>query len=98
MANQSVEVVRRSGPRVSLHVDDYLRPHGLGVERYRHASRLLERRAVGHVDDYLELALVIEREHLHLHEADVDETHRGEQQKSDSAEKAPARRGMRKHS
>ncbi len=92
MPHQAVEVVRRRGARVGLDVDDFfLMEHLLG-QQPRDARGLFERGARRHVDDDLELALVVERQHLHFDEADVDQRHRAEQQQHDAGEKAPAQR------
>ena len=67
VAHQTVEVVGRGGPDVHL-VVGHLR-HGADVvaDLARDGGGLLQRRALGHVDDDLELALVVERQHLDHH-------------------------------
>src|ERR1017187_11016758 len=90
MAHEPVEVVRTGGPGIDL-IIDHLRllaeilPQGL-----RHASRLFEWRAIGHVDDYLELTLVVEGEHFYANPLQRDKSDRREQQQYDTAEKHPA--------
>ncbi len=61
------------------------------------ARGLFERRPFGHVDDHLELALVVERQHLHFDELYVDQRHGAEQQQYDHAQKAPAQAGVVQH-
>ena len=94
MAHQAIEVVRRGDARVGLEIDDL----GLLLDDRGKlagdACRLFERSPLGHVDDDLELALVVERQDLHLDEAGADEGHRTEQQHGDQRQKSVARRGM----
>ena len=66
MPHQPVEVVRTRGAGIDLVVLHFrllaqVLPQFLG-----HARGLLQRGAVGHVDDHLELALVVEGQHLHF--------------------------------
>ena len=91
MAHQSVEVVRRRRAHIRLHVHHFgLLRASLRASALRHPRGLFERGAVRHVDDHLELALVVERQHLHLDELEVEQRHRAEQQEHDAAEEAPA--------
>ena len=58
---------------------------------------LFERAAFGHVEDDLEFALVVERQHLDLHPADAHQRHRAEQQRHDGAEKNLTPAPLRDH-
>ena len=79
--HEAVEVVGRRRADVRLHVDDRRSSSSAADgQRGRDARRRLERRALGHVDDDLELALVVERQHLHLDELERDERDRPQQQ------------------
>ena len=78
VADQAVEVVWARCPDVGFVVGHLgLCPDRVG-ERLGNAVGLLERRALGHVDDHLELALVIERQHLDTDPLHRDEAHRTE--------------------
>jgi hypothetical protein len=68
MPDEAVEIVGTRYAHVLLDVDDGLILHDGRRQRRRDARRRLERRALGHVDHDLELALVVERHHLQLHE------------------------------
>ena len=94
MAHQAVEVVGRGDAGVGLEVHDLGLLLDDGGQLAGDARRFFERRAFGHVDDDLELALVVERQHLHLDEADADESDRAEQQHRDQRQKAAARSGV----
>ncbi len=76
MAHQSVEIVGRRRSHIGLdvhHLALLLRFFG---KQLRHARRFFERCAGGHIDDHLELALVVERQHLDLDEAEVEQRDR----------------------
>ena len=94
VAHQAVEVVGRGDAGVGLEIHDLGLLLDDGGQFAGDAGRLFERRSLGHVDDDLELALVVERQHLHLDEADADESHRAEEQHGDQRQKSVARRGV----
>jgi hypothetical protein len=79
--------------------------HGLVLERSRRQRRRdprgrFERGALRHVDHDLELALVVERKHLHGDQAERHECHRPQQQDGDASEEErahPAARHERTH-
>ncbi len=73
MADQTVEVVRRSGADVHLIVGHFWHSANVIADLARYRRRAFERRAFGHVNDDLKLALVIKREHLHAHKLQRDE-------------------------
>ena len=50
-------------------------------------SRVLERRPLGHIHHHLELALVVERQHLDGDELERHERHRREEQEGDAGQK-----------
>ncbi len=87
VTHQAVEVVRRRQADVALHVDDARVLQDFTGELRRDARRLLEGRALGHVHDHLELALVVERQHLDGDELERHERHRREQQDGDAGQK-----------
>ena len=78
--HEAVEVVGRRHAHVLLDVDDRLIVQGGRRQRRRDARRRLERRALGHVDHDLELALVVERHHLHRHQFERDQRDGRQQQ------------------
>ena len=92
--HQAVEVVGRGNAGVGLEV------HNLGLllddggQFAGDARGFFERGSLGHVDDDLELALVVERQHLHLDEADADEDDRAEEHRRDQRQKSAARSGV----
>ena len=90
LPNEAVEVDRRRGARVGL-VIGHLR-HGGEVlaDLVQDARRVLERRAGRHVDDDLELRLVVEGQHLQHDELHRGERHAGEDQRPDHAGELPA--------
>ena len=90
MTDQTVEVVGRRRPGVALDVPYRRVLHRRVGERRCHAVRFLERRAVGHVDHDLELALVVEGQHLHVHQLQRDQRDAAEEQHDDAHEKHPA--------
>ena len=89
VAHQTVEVVGRSRSRVGLDVHHFALLLRFLGQQLRHPLRLFESGAVGHVDDHLELALVVERQHLDLHEAGVEQRARGQQQDHHATDEAP---------
>ena len=73
MPHEPVEIERRSDAGIDLIVGDLrFGAHG-GGDFARGLRGAFERAAFGHVEDDLELALVVERQHLHLHPADADQ-------------------------
>ena len=92
MPHQAVEIVRRGGAHVGLQIDHLrLVERGAG-QRIGGARGLFERGSVGHVHDHLELALVVERQHLDFDELEVDQRDGAEQQEHDAAQESPAQR------
>ena len=87
MPHEAVEVVRRRGADVALDVGDS-RDRSTLRSRGRWPRARFARAAVpfGHVDDDLEFALVVERQHLHLHELERHERDRRQQQQRDAAQ------------
>ncbi len=73
MTDQAVEVERRCGADIDLVIGGrrVLADHLGHLEG--DAAGLLEGRSLGHVDDHLELALVVEGQHLDLDLAEVDQ-------------------------
>ena len=94
MADEAVEVVGRRGAGVGLHVDDFgLIESGVG-KGAGGAGGVFERRALGHVDDDLKLAFVVEGEHFDFNESDVYEGAGGEEHDGDGGEEGPAEEGL----
>ena len=83
--HQAVEVVRRGDAHVALHVRDAGIAQDFGGERGGDACRLFEGRAFRQVHDDLELALVVERQHLDRHELQRYQGHRREKQERHAA-------------
>ena len=88
--HQAVEIERRRRARVNLHVAHFR----LRQQRVRHLPRhrrgLLQRAVIRHVEDDLELALVVEGQHFHLHETKRNQREGPEQQNNDARQKSPA--------
>ena len=80
--HQAVEVERRRRAGVHLVIGN-LGDGGHGrSDLARDRGRPLQRRSLRHIDDDLELALVIERQHLHAHQLHGEHRH-GQQQRDD---------------
>ena len=89
VAHEAVEIERRRGAHVNLVVRDFgFRSHS-GGDFPRDLGGALQRAALGHVKNDLELRLVVERQHLHLHPAQADRRHRREEQAADAREEGP---------
>jgi len=90
VAHESVEIKRRGGAGVDLHVAHL----GLAADGVGHlagdAGGVFERGALGRVEHDLELRLVVEGQHLDLHRADQHEAAGEREQADDAAEKRPA--------
>ena len=82
VADQPVEVVRRRGSDVDLEVRHIGDGRQDVAELRRHARGVLERGPLRHVDDHLELALVVERKHLHPDQLEDDQRAGGQQQEA----------------
>jgi len=95
--HQSVEIKRRRRAGVDLVIGDFrLGAHG-GGNLARGLRGAFERAALGQVQDDLKLALVVERQHFHLHPAERDERHRAEQQRDDRSQEKPPPPGLGDH-
>ena len=81
--------------RVNLVIGDFRFGADSGGDFARGLGGAFERAAFGHVEDDLEFALVVERQHLHLHPADAHERHRAQQQAHDAGEEDPAPLALR---
>ena len=93
VADEAVKIVGRGGAGVGLDVDDFGLMEGGAGESADCAGGLFERRAFGHVDDDLELAFVIEGEHLHFDKPDINKPAGGQQQEGDGGEERPTDEG-----
>ena len=85
VAHQAVEVIGAGGAGVALVVEHIRLPRQLAAQRLGHAQRLFKRRAVGHVHDDLQFALVVEGQHLYAHPSQWNQRH-GDQQKHGHAD------------
>ena len=90
VTHQAIEVVGRSRSGVGLDVHHFPLLLRFLAQQLRHPRRLFQRGAVRHVDNHLELALVIERQHLDLDETGVEQRTGGQQQDHDTTDEAPA--------
>src|SRR6185436_10114311 len=92
MPHKPVEVVRRSRAHVHLIIGHLGNCSNVIPDLAGDRRGLFERRAFGHIDDHLKLALVIEREHLHLDQLQREERHCEQQQQNHTQEesKTPA--------
>ncbi len=90
VAHQTVEVIRARRSRVSLVVQHIRLPREFFTKRLGHSRRLLQGCAVGHVDNHLQLALVVERQHLHSHQSQGRQCHRDQKQNCHSNEEQDA--------
>jgi hypothetical protein len=88
--DQAVEIEGGGGADVDLVIGDLGFGADGGGDFAGDLGGQFEGAAFGHVEDDLELALVVEGQHLHLHPADADRGHRGEEQERDGAEEANA--------
>ena len=68
MPDKSVKVIRTGESGVELIVRYFRLLAEILAERLANTCCLLQRGSVGHVDDNLELALVVERQHFYLHQ------------------------------
>ena len=83
LTHQTVEVDRRRGAGVDLVVGNFrYLTHVIG-QRVEDAQRIFERRSFRHVHHDLELALVVEGQHLHDDRAYEDEAERHHDQAED---------------
>ena len=90
VADEAVEIIRRSGAGVDLVVAHLGFGADGGGDFAGGAGVLLEGGALGEVQDDLELRLVVEGEHLDLHRVDPDQAHRADRGGGDNEEEGPA--------
>ncbi len=90
VAHQPVEVIRAGCPSVSLVVQHVRLPRQLFAQCLGHARRLFQRCAIGHIDDHLQFALVVERQHLDANQSEGHQRHRDQKQHHHSNEKQDA--------
>jgi hypothetical protein len=90
LPHQAVEVDRRRGAGVALHAGDFRQLADFRGEFAQHPVGGFQRAALRHVEHHLELALVVEGQHLQHHQFDHrqagraghQQQHRGEQQQT----------------
>ena len=90
MAHQAVEIEGPGGAGIDLGVDHLRLGGDRGGHFARHVGGGFQAAALRHVEDDLELALVVKRQHLHLHPADADQRHAAEQQQHGDAQEDPS--------
>ena len=89
VADEAVEIEWRSCSRVDLHVAHFLLwQQGIG-HLAGYGGGLLERTVLRHVEDDLELALVVEGQHFHLHETERNEGERPQEKDHNHREEGP---------
>ena len=86
VTHQPIEIERRGDARVNLVIRHFRFGADGGGNFTRGLRGAFERTAFGHIQDDLKFALVVERQHLHFHPADIDQRHRDEQQHNEDAE------------
>ena len=93
VADQAVEVVRTRGAGVGLEIHDFGLLRGFLRQCLRDSRGFFQGGSVGHVDDDLELALVVKGEHLHLDESEIEQRAGAEQQHDNAQEEHAADQG-----
>src|SRR5688572_2432360 len=76
VTDQTVEVIGRGCADIHLIIGHFRNSAYIVRNLTRHRGGLFERRAFGHVNDHLKLALVIEWQHLYAHELQSHQTER----------------------
>ena len=90
LTHEAVEIDRSGSASVDLVVGDF-RDRRDGIrQRLKHALGFLHRRALGHVHQHLEFALVVEWQHLQDHRAEGDQRERQHDQAEQHLEQPPA--------
>ena len=90
VADEAVEVEGGRVAGVELEVAHLGHRRQVALHLARGLERHLERRALGVVDEHLELALVVERQHLDLDEAEAHRRHREDEHQRHRSEEGPA--------
>jgi hypothetical protein len=90
VADEAVEVEWAGTSGVDLVIRNFGLADKILCQRLSDARGLLQRSSVGHVDDHLELAFVIERQHLDEHQAERDQRAGDEEQQDHRSQKGPA--------
>ncbi len=90
VTHQAVEVDRRGGAGVELEVGDLGHLGQVVGDLAGDARGGLERRALGHVDHHLELALVVEGQHLDADQLRRHQRHGAQKQDEDHRQEGPA--------
>ena len=89
MAHKPVKVERRGCSHVRLKIRDFRNLVQFESKSASRRRRLLETGSLRHIHDHLELALVVEREHLHDNKLEINHTARRQQQQHYDSEKHP---------
>ena len=95
--DQAVEVIGGGGASVDLVVEDLRFRAEPGGDLPGDVGGVLQGGALVHVDDDLELALVVEGQHLHLDRPGDDQGERAHQEQGDAGEKGDAQPGAADH-
>src|SRR5579862_1993714 len=94
MPHHAIEVIRTRCARINLVIRHFGLLRKILSQGLRDASGLLERRSVGHIDDDLELALVVEGQHLYANPFQRDERNCCQEEDDYAAKKNPASLGV----
>ena len=76
VSHQAVEIERRGRAGVDLVINDLRFLADRQGNLAGGLDCLFQREAFGHIENDLELVFVVERQHLHLHPVDSQQTHR----------------------
>src|SRR5260370_41303434 len=87
MAHQTVEIERRGNAGVDLVIRDFRFDAHSRCDLARRLGGSFQRAAFGHVENNLELALVVEGQHFDFYKPDSYERHGNQQQANDAAQK-----------
>ena len=90
VAHQAVEAVGSRRPDVDLIVGDLLLLADGGGDLPGHLRGAFQRAVLGHVEDDLQLALVVVGQHLDPHPPGGNEGHRSQEEQADHAQERPA--------
>ena len=92
VADQTVEIERCGGAGVALERDGFGNFRGAIDRRLEHAIGVLDRRALGQIDDDLQIGLVVEGKELDRDVLGVEERERGDGRHSDDGKEDPGPR------
>jgi len=73
---QPIEIDRRCGACIDLIITHFRHRGDLSGQRHQHPVCLFQRSAFGHIDDHLELRLIVKRQHFKDHQFETDQADR----------------------